>query len=102
MSVTSTQALEFNSYLGTTLADNGALGQFNDLTFGRSYACISAGACAPESFVRNFDLGADSIVGIYLVRDGNGGGNVPEPTTLLLTSLGLLAAGTLRRRKPKA
>ncbi|MEO8028861.1 MAG: PEP-CTERM sorting domain-containing protein, partial [Bryobacteraceae bacterium] len=30
---------------------------------------------------------------------GSGGGNVPEPTTLLLSGGGLIALGLIRRRK---
>ena len=97
LTVSAANAANFTSYLGTTFGD-AAFGWIDDNTNSvfHTYACISVSTCNANAFVENTGSFWPShpSAGVYLVREQRN--DVPEPGTLPLIGLVILALLTTR------
>ena len=98
-------ATNFNAYLGITIFD-ASLGWIDDNTSApgfsfdlHTYACISETGCTPNSFVGsvNFPWPSAQEIGVYLVRQAPIA--IPEPGSIALLALGLVALVSSSRPK---
>jgi hypothetical protein len=102
LGVASSVAASFTASLSTTFRSNASFGTYANAsgTGTYSFLCISEGDCNPSSSTRDFDLSrGNSIVGIFLVREGASISAVPLPAAAPLLAMGVAALALLRRRR---
>jgi hypothetical protein len=90
------------SYFSNASFGNASLGTYANAsgTGTYSFLCISEGDCSSGSFTRDYDLSSgNSLVGIFLVREGASISAVPLPAAAPLLAMGVAALALLRRRR---